>query len=185
MTPGMRWRIVTLQALLALVFAAAAVFLYSEGHFVNGMVHDQLAAQKVYFPPRGSPALDPAEFPDLQRYAGQPVDDGDRAKAYADGFIGRHLKAIAGGKTYAQVSAEAQANPNDPTLAAEKTTLFQGETLRGLLLNAWGWSQVARYTIVGSAVMALAAIAMLAALLYEVAVAPRPVAERATRRQAA
>ena len=185
MAPGLRWRIVTLQAILALVFAAAAVFLYTEGHFVSGMVHDQLAAQRVFFPPRGSPALDPAEFPDLQRYAGQPVDDGDRAKAYADGFIGRHLKTVAGGRTYAEVSAQAQADPQDPSLAAEKTTLFQGETLRGLLLNAWGWSQVARYAIFGSAIAALAAIAMLGALLYEVAVAPQPAGERAARRQVA
>ena len=28
------------------------------------------------------------------------------------------------------------------TLAAERTTLFTGETLKGLLLNAWGWAQI-------------------------------------------
>ena len=48
---------------------------------------------------------------------------------------------MAGGKTYSQVSARA-ANPNDTVLAGQVATLFKGETLRGLLLYAWGWSVV-------------------------------------------
>src|SRR5262245_41063730 len=68
-------------------------------HFATGQVHNELAAQKIYFPPKGSPGLDPEEFPDLQKYAGQLVDDGPKAKAYANGFIGRHLKDVADGKT--------------------------------------------------------------------------------------
>lgn len=105
------------------------------GSFATGMVHDQLAAQKIYFPPKGSAALNPAEFPDLQKYAGQQVDNGDKAKAYAEGFIGRHLQKIAAGKTYAEVSTAAMANPADQKLQSQKATLFQGETLRGLLLG--------------------------------------------------
>ena len=51
-----------------------------------------------------------------------------------------HLKKFAGGQTYSQVSTNALADPTNATLQAQRTTLFQGETLRGLLLNAWGWS---------------------------------------------
>jgi hypothetical protein len=107
--------------------------------FTTQQVHDELVSQKIYFPPKGSPALDPAEFPDLQQYAGQLVNDSTRAKAYANGFIGRHIEKIAGGQTYAQVSAASQADPTNTTLQAEKATLFQGETLRGLLLNAYAF----------------------------------------------
>ena len=102
---------------------------------------------------KGSPALAPAEFPDLQRYAGQKVDTGPKAKAYADGFINRHLAAVAGGKTYSQVSTLSQADPTNATLTAQVATLFKGETLRGLLLYAWGWSVVstlALYAAIGA-----------------------------------
>jgi hypothetical protein len=127
--------------------------LFFGSHFGLNMVHSQLDAQDITFPVKGSPALSPAEFPDLQRYAGQKVDNGPKAKAYANGFIRRHLAAVAGGKTYSQVSTAAQANPNDATLAAQVDTLFKGETLRGLLLYAWGWSVVstiALYAAIGA-----------------------------------
>jgi hypothetical protein len=107
------------------------------------MVHDQLSDQKIFFPAKGSAALDPVTFRGLQRYAGQAVNNGPKAKAYANEFIAVHVSHIAGGKTYAEVSAAAQQNPNDPALAAQADSLFRGETLRGLLLSVWGWSVVA------------------------------------------
>ena len=111
-------------------------------NFGLNMVHSQLTAQDISFPAKGNAALSPAEFPDLQRYAGQKVDTGPKAKAYANGFIARHLVTAGGGKTYSQVSTLSQADPTNATLTAEVATLFKGETLRGLLLYAWGWSVV-------------------------------------------
>jgi hypothetical protein len=108
------------------------------GNYDKQVVHDQLAPQKIFFPAAGSPAL----LPGIKQYAGQQVLTGSQAKAYADEFIKVHLSEVAGGKTYAQVSAAAIAAPKNPTLAAQKATLFQGETLRGLLLGAWGWSMI-------------------------------------------
>src|SRR6476659_5295236 len=101
------------------------------GSYDKQVVHDQLAPQKIFFPPAGSPAL----LPGIKQYAGQQLLTGAQAKAYADKFIAVHLTDVAGGKTYAQVSAAAIAAPKNPTLAAQKATLFQGETLRGLLLG--------------------------------------------------
>lgn len=119
-----------------LVVGGLAWYGYS---FAHRQVHDELVSQKIYFPPKGSPALDPSEFPDLQKYAGQQVDNGAKAKAYADGFIGRHIGKIADGQTYAQVSSQALADPANAKLQQEKAALFQGETLRGLLLNAYAF----------------------------------------------
>jgi len=113
-----------------------ALLLWGSG-FANNMVHNQLSEQKITFPAKGSPALDPKEFPGLQRYAGQAVDNGPKAKAYADQFIRVHLEGIANGQTYSQVSAQAQADPTNQKLANTANTLFKGETLRGLLLYAW------------------------------------------------
>jgi hypothetical protein len=109
---------------------------YWAHNFTSNMVQTELAAQKVYFPEKGSPALDPKEFPDLQKYAGQLVDSPEEAKAYANGFIGRHLEKVAGGKVYAEVSAEAMKDPTNKTLQQQKQVLFQGETLRGILLTS-------------------------------------------------
>jgi hypothetical protein len=111
------------------------------GHnFADNIVHSQLREQNITFPAKGSASLDPKEFPGLQRYAGQVVDNGPKAKAYADQFIKKHLETVAGGKTYAQVSAASQQDPNNTKLQAQANTLFKGETLRGLLLNVWGWA---------------------------------------------
>jgi len=132
-------------------------------NFATTSVHDELSAQKIYFPPKDSPALDPAEFPGLQKYAGQQVDDGPKARAYANEFIGKHLEKVADGKTYSEVSAEAMKDPTNATLQKQKQTLFQGETLRGLLLGDgyayWTFGMLAMYAamaaFVGAIVMAL------------------------------
>lgn len=149
----------TLDITFTLLGAAVTVVMLVGGalgfyayNFATGQVHDQLAAQKVYFPPKGSAALDPQEFPGLQQYAGQLVDNGPKAKAYADEFIARHLEKVADGKTYAEVSAEAMKDPTNTKLQAQKQTLFQGETLRGLLLGSgyayWTFGMIAGYAAV-------------------------------------
>ncbi len=139
-----RARRAAIEAVLFLVLAIGGGLLMWGGTFATNMVHDQLADQRITFPAKDSPGLDAKEFPGLQQYAGQAVDSGPKAKAYANEFIAKHLESVAGGKTYAEMSAQAQANPTDTKLAGQVQTLFKGETLRGLLLYAWGWSVVAR-----------------------------------------
>jgi hypothetical protein len=106
------------------------------GSYDHSVVHDQLAPQKISFPK-------PAEYASLKPYAGQQVVNGTQAKLYANDQLGPDLNKVAGGKTYSEVSAEWIAGGmKSATLAAERTTLFTGETLKGLLLNAWGWAQI-------------------------------------------
>ena len=186
MTRGLRWRIVSLQIIVVLVLGFCAGFAFWGNGFINGMVHDQLASQKISFPPaseiRAGGALDPAEFPaEIRNYAGQQVDNGDKARVYANDFIGIHLEKVANGQTYSQVSAASQADPKNTALQNQANTLFKGETLRGLLLYAWGWSQVALYLLYAALGLTVAAIVVLATLAFEVLVAPRTA--RATRPQ--
>jgi hypothetical protein len=141
------------EVILAVILGVGSGLLFYGSHFGLNMVHTQLASQNISFPAKGSAALNPAEFPDLQRYAGQKVDTGPKAKAYANGFIGRHLESVAGGKTYSQLSTASQADPTNAKLTAQVATMFKGETLRGLLLYAWGWSVVsslALYAAIGA-----------------------------------
>lgn len=119
--------------------------------YVHGQVHDQLAAQQIFFPQRGSEALtNPAIGPYLNQYAGQQLTNGDQAKAYADHFIAVHLDEMTGGQTYAQLSAKAQADPSNSKLAGQVDTVFRGETLRGLLLNAYAFDTMGTVAMAGS-----------------------------------
>ena len=140
-------------ALTAMLIVVSGLAWYASD-FAYSSVRSELSAQKIYFPAKGSPALDPTEFPDLQQYAGQLVDDGPKAKAYANGFIGRHLEKVADGKTYAEVSSLAMKDPTNQTLQQQKQTLFQGETLRGLLLGDgyayWTFGTIAHYAAIAA-----------------------------------
>lgn len=137
--------LVIIGSVLCLVLAVGGGLLLWGSNYANNIVHEQLSAQKITFPAAGSSGLDPKEFPGLQRYAGQTVDNGPKAKAYADQFIKKHLESVANGKTYSEVSNEVQAakangGTASPELLSQQDTLFRGETLRGLLLNVWGWA---------------------------------------------
>ncbi len=153
--------------ILFVVLAVGGGLLLWGSNFADHIVHTQLSEQKVSFPPKGSPGLDPKEFPGLQQYAGQTVDNGPKAKAYADEFIRVHLKAI--GMTYSEASGKVQAalaqgQTPDPKLVGQVDTLFKGETLRGLLLNVWGWATMGAIAFwVGIAAL-LGALAVLGAL---------------------
>jgi hypothetical protein len=130
-------------------------------------VRDQLVAQRIFFPPKGSEALAPPEIGRyLNQYAGQQLVNGAQAEAYANHFIAVHLKETAGGKTYAEVRTLSRQNPNDAKLAGQVQTLFRGETLRGLLLNAYAFWQIGQLALIASIVsLALAGIMLVFTVL--------------------
>ena len=154
---------ILLGVMATVVLVGASGLAWYGYHFATSEVRTQLSEQKVYFPAKGSSSFSPSEFPDIQKYAGQQVDNGPKAKAYADGFINRHLQKIAGGKTYSEVSTLAMQDPTNQALQQQKATLFQGETLRGLLLGDgyayWTFGMMALYAsiaaFIGAVVMAV------------------------------
>jgi hypothetical protein len=134
--------------LAAVLLSASGLLLWAHT-FVTDNVRTQLSSEKIFFPAKGSEALnDPAIKPYLSKYAGQQLVNGEQAKAYADHFIAVHLKGISGGKTYSELSAQSIANPNDTVLAGKVATVFKGETLRGLLLNAYAFGTMATVAFV-------------------------------------
>jgi hypothetical protein len=125
-------------ALAVIMLVAGGLLLW--GHnFINNEVHNQLAAEKIVFPANNSPAIKAPEFAAMHQYAGQLMTTGAQAEVYADHFIANHLKVIGGGLTYSQLSAKSIAQPTNAKLAAQVATVFKGETLRGLLLNAYAF----------------------------------------------
>jgi hypothetical protein len=133
------------------------------GHsVVSTDVHNQLAAQKIVFPVASSPeikALPASDAAAMKAYAGQTMTTGAQAETYADHFIAVHLVEIGGGKTYSQLSAEAMLQPKNIALANQVETVFKGTTLRGMLLNAYGWWQMGQILLI-SAIVAFAAAAL-------------------------
>ncbi len=146
---------------LAGVLVVAGSLLTWTHEFVDNQVHTQLAAQQIYFPAKDSAAIAAPEFAAMRQYAGQQLTTGAQAEVYADHFIANHLKSIGGGKTYAQLSAEAQADPTNTKLAATANTVFKGETLRGLLLNAYAFGTMGMIAGVAAVAAFIAAGLML------------------------
>jgi hypothetical protein len=186
MTPTLRWRILVLQIGLTAVLAFCAGFLFWGANYTHSNVRDQLVAQKIAFPP--AVAFSPKEYPasalaTLRGYAGQPVDNGPKAKAYADDFIAVHLNAVANGRTYSEVSAAYLKNPKNVQLQVERTTLFMGTMLRASLLQAYGWWQVGDYAFYAAIGLTIAALLVFLAFLFELLVAPRREEARAGTRE--
>jgi hypothetical protein len=196
MTSAIRWRIVTLQAFLVVVLAAASGFAFIEGSFVTSQVRNELTAQQIYFPAadqiKTGGALDPAEFPqEIRDQAGNQVTDGNQARIYANDFIGKHLEKVANGDTYASIgpkisalqAQQANLSKDDPqytalgkqitTMQGQRATLLTGETLRGMLLNSYGWWTFGMYTTYAAFGLLIASLGVLGALVFEVVVAAR------------
>jgi hypothetical protein len=55
------------------------------------------------------------------------------------------------------VSLQAMEHPTNTTLAGEVETLFKGTTLRGMLLNAYGFWQMGQIALIGAIVSFIAA----------------------------
>lgn len=157
---------VLLGLVMVVVLVVVGGLAWKASSFAKSSVKSQLSAQQIFFPPVGSPAISELPVSDqtqMNKYAGQQLVNGEQAKVYADNFIAFHLTKVANGQTYSQVSAAALANPTNAQLKAEAQTLFQGETLRGLLLgdgySYWTFGQIAQYAAIvafaGAAVMFL------------------------------
>jgi hypothetical protein len=146
--------------LAALLVVAGGLLSWAHS-FIDNEVHTQLAAQKIFFPPKGSPAIAGPEFQQMQQYAGQQLTTGAQAETYADHFIAVHLQEIGGGQTYAQLSEESIAKPTDLKLAGTVAAMFKGETLRGLLLNAYAFGTMATIAGIATITAFIAAAVML------------------------
>ena len=171
---------------LAGLLLVAGLVLTSNANFAHDYVTTQLGQQNITF--KTADTLTPEEKakPCLVQYAGQKLTTGKQAECYANEFIGLHLESTAGGKTYAELGTvqtdlrtklTAAQKANDTTLTADlqkqlndvtaqRETVFKGETLRGLLLTSYGFSefgtkaaQFATVAYLGTGLMFLLSIA--------------------------
>ena len=159
-------------ASLGIVLLAMGGLLLWGSTYVHNTVQSQLAAQQITFPPASAFAhpkvggeITPSMIPSVSQYAGQQLLTGQQAEAYADNFIAVHIQNMTGGKTYSQLSSLAMEQPNNTKLAGEVATVFKGESLRSILLNAYGWWKVSQLTYIVSLILfGLGTLSLLAGL---------------------
>jgi len=138
------------------------------GHsFVSSNVHSQLAEQQIYFPPKAAfehpkagTEITPSMIPSVSQYAGQQLLTGAQAKVWADDFMAVHLSEMPYGGVYSKVSAAALKAPNNAKLQGLVQTVFRGTTLRGLLLEAYAFSEIGTVMLWGAIASFLAAAFM-------------------------
>src|SRR4029077_7853849 len=158
-------------ALAAILLAAGGLLLWGST-YTHNMIHKQLPEPQIFFPPKAAFAppkagteITPNMIPSVSQYAGQQLVTGQQAEAYADHFIAQHIADMSGGKTYSQLSALSIAQSNNTKLAGLVATVFKGETLRSMLLNAYGWWKVSQITYIASlAAFGLAGLTFLGSL---------------------
>ena len=156
---------------LAVVLAVAGGLMLWGHNFISDQVHSQLAAQKIVFPAEGSAslkALPAADRAAMSQYAGQQLTTGAQAKVWADSYIAVHLREIGAGQTYSQLSGRymamtpaQQASAKGVALNGQIQTVFRGETLRGLLLNAYAFGEMSYILFIASIVSFVGAGLML------------------------
>jgi hypothetical protein len=194
--------------LLAGLLLIGGLVLTSNANFANTYVTQQLSEQKITFKTADTLTAEEKQQACLVTYAGKALTTGKQAECYANNFIAVHLQGIAGGKTYAEIGdvqtqlkaqitaaqsskaanvADLQKQLTDLTAARE--TVFKGETLRGLLLTSYGFSEFGAKAALAATVAYLAAGLMfllaLAGLVHALVTpktttfaAPEPIADR-------
>jgi hypothetical protein len=147
--------------LLTVVFLVGGIGMLVGYSFTSSQVKSQLVEQKVFFPTKTQ-----SDYRDLvaaheTQYAGQEVLTGSQAQIFANDIIGVDTAAISGGKTYSQISAASLADPSNTSLANQVQLVFRGDTLRGLLLNAYAFGFMGVIALYGAIGMFIAALIML------------------------
>ena len=166
-------RLVTMVGFGVAVFLLIAAGLLNWGaNFAHGTVEVQLKAQQITMPAETGDPKASAETVAFFKENGKSImSNGKQAQMYADHYIAFH---VAGMPPYAAASglsrAAAAALAADPTNTVLQTeadkarviveTVFKGETLRGMLLNAYAFGTLGDIAAIASMVALAGAIFM-------------------------
>jgi hypothetical protein len=175
-------------AIGALVVGGIALGL---GQFIQGNIRSELAAQQISFPAEEALTDDERQIPGVVENAGQPLMTGNQAQVYSE-YIGLHLRQSAEeagypGAAYATLggvqrelrAAVAAATESGDEAAIEeaqaelaavtnlRNTMLTGSTLRGTLLSAYGWDNVATGVTAAGGFILVLALVFFALFAYE------------------
>jgi hypothetical protein len=154
--------------IVAVLVVAGGLLTYANS-FIDDQVHEQLVMQDITMPEGDAlKSVPEADAAVLEEYAGSALDTGAEAKAFADHYILAHMNASSEGRTYEQVSGEflqltdeQKASEEGQALGQLRQTLFMGNTLRGLLLNAYAFATIGTIAGIAAIVSFATALALL------------------------
>lgn len=126
------------------------------GVYDHSYVSNQLKEQQVTMPTTEQMAKrDPADQAVLAKYAGQQLTTGPMAQAFAEHILKPDLEKM-GSFQAASTDFMSKEDGDEKTAAkAKRDTIFMGQTLRALLLNAYGWWLIGTVAIVAGALITL------------------------------
>jgi hypothetical protein len=175
-------------ALGALVVGGAALTM---GRFIQDNIRNELASQQITFTAADKLADEEKQLPGMVENAGLPLTTGNQAQAYA-GLMALHLQEAAdgagySGATYATLGGaqrELKAAVTTATTSGDQTaideaqakltavtnlrnTMLTGSTLRGTLLSAYGWDNVATGVTAAGAFILVLAVVFFVLFVYE------------------
>ncbi len=172
----------------ALVVGGTALGL---GRFIQDNIRNELASQQITFTPEGGLSDEERQIPGIVENAGQTLTTGNQAQIYSE-YIGLHMREAAEGAGYpdaayatlggiqrelrAAVAAATEAGDEDALEEAQaeltavtnlRNTLLTGNNLRGNLLSAYGWDNVATGVTGAGIFMLVLAVVFFVLLVYE------------------
>jgi hypothetical protein len=169
-----------LLRIVGIVLALVGVGAVIGGTFAHSSVTDQLQKEAITMPTQDKVTSLPQESQDaLESFFGKEMTTGPAAKAFADDYIWNHIQSsctsvkTADGTaieavpedqcSFAGVGDVATANKSDDAkytaYTALRATIFQGESLRGMLLTAYAFWTVGTVALVaGYALIGIGAI---------------------------
>lgn len=179
------WLTLTLGAL---VVGGVAVAL---GRFIQDNIRTELASQQITFSAEDRLSDEERQIPGMVENAGQPLTTGNQARVYSD-LIALHMRDSAEnaghpGATYATLggiqrelraavttatesgdaAAIEQAQADLTAVTNLRNTLQTGSNLRGNLLSAYGWDNVATGVTAAGAFILVIGVVFFVLFLYE------------------
>lgn len=184
-------RVLLLWVILAVVSLVVGGTLLGLGNFVQSNIRTELAAQQITFTPADNLTDAERAIPGIVENAGLPLTTGNQAKVYSE-YIGLHVSESAEeagypGAAYATLGAEQRALRAEVAAATEsgdeaalaeaeeklaavtglRNTMLTASTLRGNLLSAYGWDNVATGVMAGGALSLALALVFFVLFIYE------------------
>lgn len=164
----------------ALVVGGIALYM---GNFVHDNVSDELVSQQITFTAEENLSDEERAIPGIVENAGKPLTTGNQAQVYSEyillhsqqsaeraGYPGEVYATLSGPQRQlrADIAAAEEAGDEEALAAAQaeldtvtglRNTMLTASNLRGALLAAYGWDNVATgITFAGVAMMALAVV---------------------------
>lgn len=161
------------------------------GQFIQGNIRTELASQQITFTAEEQLSDAERQIPGIVENAGLPLTTGNQARIYSE-YIGLHMRQSAEAAGYpdasyatlggvqrqlrAAVTAATEAGDEDALAQAQeqltavtnlRNTLLTGNNLRGNLLSAFGWDNVATGVIAAGAVVLALAVIFFILFIYE------------------